>query len=671
MLEELKSSVSVNSYNFIISQVRAFSVHPRGMRWSATDKRLALNLYLKSPAAYRVLRKYLQLPSKSTLKRSILGVAKAPGFCPVILQAVKNAAASMPDVQKMCILSFDEMHIKTQLQYLSASDSVVGLENFGQEHPPRPGQKPATEALCFMVRSIAGKWKQLLGYFFSSSSTPSDILQALVFTALQHLAECGLKVVGVVCDQGPTNQKLFSQLGVSPERPFFVFGTSTVFALFDPPHLLKSVRNILSKYNIRFGGSKMAKWSAIEYFYSKDSQNVYKVAPKLTNQHINVKNKMRVKYAAQVLSHSVAAGLCMIQTCSSSIDDYSGTAEFVEQMDELFDMLNSRSLSHTKLFARAITATSTHVAALETKQDFIRSWEVVTVEGRHASSPPCKRGWLITIAAVLQMWEQLRVEGLSFLMTNRLNQDCLENSFSVIRQKGGFRDSPDTEQFKASVKALMTENLMRSGQVTNCEEDFDEVLLCAGSFSSWNLPSEVIVEEGAGESAEQSQLDDPVDAAEGMEIFEKNAAAYLAGYCVNRAVTKVGQCSQCVSLMTIQKVLSPHLMLLYFKEYDPTLMTQGLKWPSETVVAFVEQGAEIFNTAIAGRLHEAGLYRMFCRYLNLEMLCAVCCPEHRDVAAQTLSHVLFLILVRTKLREINLTFKKPCTTRHMRHALHQ
>ncbi|KAM7301884.1 uncharacterized protein ISCGN_017401 [Ixodes scapularis] len=168
------------------------------------------------------------------------------------------------------------------------------------------------------------------------------------------------------------------------------------------------------------------------------------------------------------------------QTCSSGIDDYSGTAEFIEQMDELFDMLNSRSLSHAKVFARAITATSTHVAALETKQDFIRSWELLTVDGRHASSRPCKRGWLVTIAAVLQMWEQLRVEGLSFLMTNRLNQDCLENSFSVIRQKGGFRDSPDTEQFKASAKALMTENLMRSGQVTNCEEDFDEVLLCAG-----------------------------------------------------------------------------------------------------------------------------------------------------------------------------------------------
>ncbi|CAN8023055.1 unnamed protein product [Ixodes persulcatus] len=95
----------------------------------------------------------------------------------------------------------------------------------------------------------------------------------------------------------------------------------------------------------------------------------------------------------------------MIQTCSSSIDDYSGTVELVEQMDELFDMLNSRSLSHTNVFARAINATSTHVAALETKQDFIRSWELLTVKGGRAHHPPppppSKRGWLITIAAIL------------------------------------------------------------------------------------------------------------------------------------------------------------------------------------------------------------------------------------------------------------------------------
>ncbi|XP_040073062.1 uncharacterized protein LOC115308654 [Ixodes scapularis] len=370
------------------------------------------------------LKEKLTFSAKRTASRSQmleqLKSCMSVNVCNFVLgQAIKNAATSMPDMQKMCVLSFDEMHIKAQLQYSTTSDSV---------------------------------------------------------------------------------------------------------------------------YDIRFGRSKVAKWAVIACFYATDSKNQYKVAPRLTDQHIQVRNKMRVKYAAQVLRHSVAASLCMMQARISGIDDCSGTAEFVEHMDKLLDALNSRFLAHWKVLALAMTTSSTHVDSLRTKLHFIRSWELLTVEGRHVPSPPCRRGWLVTIAAVLQVWEQLRAEGLSFLMTNRLNQDCLENFFSVIRQKGGFRESPDTEQFKAAVKALMTENLMRSSRLTNCKEDLDEVLLCDSSFPSGNLPPDVIGEE----DADHDHVSGPSDTAPEMDIFEEKAAAYLAGYCVSRTLAKVGQCSQCI-----------------------------------------------------------------------------------------------------------------------------
>ncbi|KAM7297572.1 uncharacterized protein ISCGN_022723 [Ixodes scapularis] len=118
-----------------------------------------------------------------------------------------------------------------------------------------------------------------------------------------------------------------------------------------------------------------------------------------------------------------------------------------------------------------------------------------------------------------RVWEQLRAEGLSFLMTNRLNQDCLENFFSVIRQKGGFRESPDTEQFKAPVKALMNENLMRSSRCTTCEEDLDEVLLCVSSFPSRNLPPDVIGEE----DADHDHVSGTSDTAPEMDILRTTA----------------------------------------------------------------------------------------------------------------------------------------------------
>lgn len=54
----------------------------------------------------------------------------------------------------------------------------------------------------------------------------------------------------------------------------------------------------------------LAKWSHIKQFYELDSKNMnFVFAPVLRKQHLNpnTKEKMGVKLAAQVFSHSVAA----------------------------------------------------------------------------------------------------------------------------------------------------------------------------------------------------------------------------------------------------------------------------------------------------------------------------------------------------------------------------
>lgn len=184
------------------------------------------------------------------------------------------------------------------------------------------------------------------------------------------LADCGLNVVAIVCDQGPSNQRLFSLLGVSPEKPYIDVHGKLILTLFNPPHLLKSVKKNLLKH-IRFEGSKVAKWAVISNFYSFDKQGRYKSAPKLTDEHVYVRNKMKVRYAAQVFSHTVAASLCLLQTNSAS-EDYSGTSDFVGEMDSLFDIVNSQSLTHTKELARAITQSSRHITVLDEKLKFVR-----------------------------------------------------------------------------------------------------------------------------------------------------------------------------------------------------------------------------------------------------------------------------------------------------------
>jgi hypothetical protein len=65
---------------FIVSQVRALSASPFGMRWSHQDKLLALGLYYKSPSAYRFMRRTFHLPSERTLQQYISGFNVTTGF---------------------------------------------------------------------------------------------------------------------------------------------------------------------------------------------------------------------------------------------------------------------------------------------------------------------------------------------------------------------------------------------------------------------------------------------------------------------------------------------------------------------------------------------------------------------------------------------------------------
>jgi hypothetical protein len=67
-------------------------------------------------------------------------------------------------------------------------------------------------------------------------------------------------------------------------------------------------------------------------------------------------------------------------------------------------------------------------------------------------------GWQISIAAMLRLWEDLSKSRFHYLITNRLNQDCLDNFFSIVRQSVGARDNPTPEQFGHAYKQCLIES---------------------------------------------------------------------------------------------------------------------------------------------------------------------------------------------------------------------
>ena len=167
---------------------------------------------------------------------------------------------------------------------------------------------------------------------------------------VKHLHDIGLQVILFICDQGSNNRVMMTQLGISVPKPWFTDSEGhKVFVMYDTPHLIKNPRNNFKKYGFTFQNS-MAKWKFVEDLYMFDSRRQIRMAPKLTSKHINVPpfKTMSVKLATQVLSHTVAASISTLCDLGKWPEDEivsaKATAQFIDNMDSLFNVFNSKSM---------------------------------------------------------------------------------------------------------------------------------------------------------------------------------------------------------------------------------------------------------------------------------------------------------------------------------------
>ena len=346
---------------FIMSQIRASTAKTvRGLRWKCADKALALSLYHSSPKAYRLLRRTLVLPSVRTLKRVMRNIDVQPGFNINILSALQLKLEKLPAASKLVSIAMDEMAIKQGLAYDGKRDRVEGFAE---------GEALADHALAFVVRGIVHRWKQPFAFFFSCGPISAATMKTLLFDAIERLQKIGLTVVVVLSDQGSNNISLFqTMLRTSVDSPFFMYGEQKVYVMYDPPHLLKNVRNNLHKHGFLVDG-RPVEWKFVREFHAADSSKPTRMAPKLTRRHLDLPpfSTLRVKLAAQVLSHSVATGMNVMAQWGLISEDAGHTADFLEAFDQLFNAFNSSSPKSSARMKGAFTATSGHIEFLTDK----------------------------------------------------------------------------------------------------------------------------------------------------------------------------------------------------------------------------------------------------------------------------------------------------------------
>ena len=321
---------------------------------------------------------------------------------------------------------------------------------------------------------------------------------------------------------------------------------------------------------------------------------------RLTERHITLPafSSMKVSLAAQVLSHSVAAGITTLCMISDKLDSEAiHTAKFLEQFNKLFDVFNSRTMAGPNNFYRGITAESNHVSFLK---ECLQWLETVTPLGK-SGVLPCLEGWKMCINSLLQLWEFLEnSHSLKFLLTNRLNQDCLDNFFSVMRNRGGHRDNPNSVEFRADYRAVAIDSLFVKSQNTNCIEDIDSFLLKLGNFaSSTPSPPVPLPDTNTTLPLVSQDLAAVSNMPPNVTPQEGNIIVYLAGYVGRKAVLNF-KCKDCRALWKKHDE-SSHSDLYTFinnKQYDDLTVGGwggGLFYPSTVLVDFITCLESVFR----------------------------------------------------------------------------
>lgn len=420
----------------------------KGRRFTVEEKILSLSLFKKSPKAYAHFYKYFTLPSTKAMKRLLSQIRLTPGINKIIFEKIKNTMDTKDIPDRLCSLIFDEMSINPQIFYAAHKDQIEGftcsnLKNVFADH-----------VLVFMIKGVKNNFKQPIAYYFTNSLTKLE-LKTILTTVLTHCFKHKLIVLNTVCDQSPVNvgaitemvnesKKIYLRLDKEWRREVILVNGHSIVPLYDVPHIMKGIRNNLMTKDViytRNSEVKTVKWDYFQMLYDADkAKGELRSLNKLTEEHINKEkiNKMRVKLATQLFSHSVAVTTDHLVARGDLPMECRQIVDFTLMLDNLFDTLNVSNLSvpNGKVFKGPIKRNSPHHSLWKDAKSFLKTVKFikkVKVGDRIRlveTVVPSVTNLIKTIEGMETLWEVLsRKYAFDFMLTRNFNQDPLEIFF--------------------------------------------------------------------------------------------------------------------------------------------------------------------------------------------------------------------------------------------------
>lgn len=236
----------------------------------------------------------------------------SPGLSNAALTLIQQKPAVWSDV---CLM-LDGMHIKRHISMDNHTNELFGYVDLGKGPS---STEEASEVLVLMVVSLKLHGRTPIGYFLINGVS-GEVLADLITNAIIQLHARGSNVRCITMDGLAANVNMCKVLGckfgVALVKPFFNIPglTHNIYVYFDPCHMMKLVRNHLCAMKEWVTPSGIARWQLIVQLHEIQNDIGLSLGNKLTRRHLNFENnKMKVSYAVQVLSSSVANSLEILE----------------------------------------------------------------------------------------------------------------------------------------------------------------------------------------------------------------------------------------------------------------------------------------------------------------------------------------------------------------------
>jgi len=544
----------------------------------------ALTLQFYSSRAYNYVRETFGncLPHPQTLSGWYKSVNGKPGFNDQVFAALVSKAQSSVSGRLLCSFMMDEVAIRKQLDYDTATDKFVGYVDMGVELDDMGGLPLAHEALVFMIVSLTESWKLPVAYFLIAGLNGSERAN-LVKLCLEKLYTVGVDIVSLTFDGSRANIAMADILGASitmhDMRPMFSHPCDPqwkVSIFLDACHMLKLMRNALADKSVLIDGDgNEIKWQYLKDLQELQSEEGLLAANKLNERHIQwTRQKMKVKLAAQTLSASVASALefCNQHLNIAKFKDSGATVKFIRTLDRLFDVLNSRN-PLAKGFKAPLRVGNECIwrPFLLSAVDYLKQLKLSN--GQLVSESLRKTGvigFVASATSIMQVFDTLVANHrhpvpMKYILSYKFSQDHLELFFAVIRSRGGSNNNPSPMQLVATWKRLLTHNQIKDVTTGNCipiencrllDINFSLELLQKSAninietISSFRRHSEDAVVQGDCSNDDHDYLPSVTT----LSQFVDNVVVYIAGYVVKSLEAHIA-CEPCRESMIGVKML--------------------------------------------------------------------------------------------------------------------